>query len=44
MDGKLQEGGTMLVAKHVLFAEYIVKLVDIYGRSFIHVLIILMFF
>jgi hypothetical protein len=26
----------MLVAQHVFFAEYIVKLVDIYGKSFFH--------
>jgi hypothetical protein len=28
------------MAQHVLFAEYIVKLVDIYGRSFFHALIL----
>ena len=30
----------MFVAQHVLFTEHIVKLVDIYGRSFFHTLII----
>ena len=30
----------MLVDQHVLFAEYIVKLIDIYGRSIIHTSII----
>ena len=33
-------GGTMLVTQHVFFTEYIVELVDIYGRSIIHDIII----
>jgi hypothetical protein len=28
------------MAQHMLFAEHIVKLVDIYGRSFFHTLIL----
>jgi hypothetical protein len=34
----------MLVTQYVFSAEYIVKLVDIYGRSIVHDFIIVVFF
>ena len=30
----------MLVAQHVLFAKDIVKLIDVYGRTYTHIFII----
>lgn len=46
MDSKSQgeEKGTKLVVQYMLFTEYIVKLVDIYGRLIIHMSKILMFY
>jgi len=46
MDIKSKEGKgwTMLMAQYVLFAEYIMKLVDIHCGLFMHILIISMFF
>ena len=36
MDDCLQTRGAMFLAQNMLFAKHIVKLVDIYGRSFFH--------
>ena len=30
----------MLVAQHVLFAKYVVKLINVYGNSIVHISII----
>ena len=37
MDVGLKEGWPMLVAQHMLSAEHIVILVDIYGKSCLHI-------
>lgn len=36
MDGNLKEWGAMLMAQNVSFADIIVKLIDIYDKSFVH--------
>ena len=40
MDVELKKGWSMLVAQHMRLAEHIVILVDIYGKSFLHTLIL----
>ena len=40
MNVGLKEGWPMLVAQHMLLAEHIVILVDIYSKSFLHTLIL----
>jgi hypothetical protein len=36
-------GWAMLVAQHMNFTEHIVELINIYGSSFIHIVIITMY-